>query len=142
MRHECDRSGEGGRRPQVVGAPLAAALLAMDGFLGLDGWQWLFLAEVPSFFTPPHFLRQLCPSAVTTSVRLTCPACVQMRLASVWQHSWCLTDQSGMMSRVTCTDRLKSAWPACRQGTQRTAAAAAGPPHGGFWHLAATDAGR
>jgi len=30
---------------QVVGAPLAAALLAMDGFLGLDGWQWLFLAE-------------------------------------------------------------------------------------------------
>lgn len=30
----------------MVGAPLAAGLLAMDGFLGLDGWQWLFLAEV------------------------------------------------------------------------------------------------
>lgn len=30
---------------QVFGAPLAAGLLAMDGLGGLDGWQWLFLAE-------------------------------------------------------------------------------------------------
>lgn len=29
----------------MFGAPLAAGLLAMDGVLGLDGWQWLFLAE-------------------------------------------------------------------------------------------------
>ena len=29
----------------VVGAPLAAGLLALDGLGGLDGWQWLFLAE-------------------------------------------------------------------------------------------------
>ena len=29
----------------VVGGPLAAALLSMDGFLGLRGWQWLFLLE-------------------------------------------------------------------------------------------------
>ena len=29
----------------VVGAPLAAGLLALDGLFGLDGWQWLFLAE-------------------------------------------------------------------------------------------------
>ena len=30
---------------QVVGAPLAAALLALDGWGGLAGWQWLFVAE-------------------------------------------------------------------------------------------------
>jgi MFS transporter, ACS family, tartrate transporter len=30
---------------QVVGAPVAAGILAMDGTLGLRGWQWLFLLE-------------------------------------------------------------------------------------------------
>ena len=30
---------------QVIGAPLAAGLLALDGFLGLHGWQWLFIVE-------------------------------------------------------------------------------------------------
>ena len=30
---------------QVLGAPLAAALLAMDGLGDLHGWQWLFLLE-------------------------------------------------------------------------------------------------
>jgi ACS family tartrate transporter-like MFS transporter len=29
----------------IVGAPLAAALLSLDGVLGLAGWQWLFLIE-------------------------------------------------------------------------------------------------
>ena len=29
----------------VVGAPLAAGLLALKGAWGLQGWQWLFLAE-------------------------------------------------------------------------------------------------
>jgi MFS family permease len=29
----------------VVGAPLASALLKLDGFHGLSGWQWLFLME-------------------------------------------------------------------------------------------------
>lgn len=33
----------------IVSAPLAAALLSLDGFLGLRGWQWLFLLEaIPS----------------------------------------------------------------------------------------------
>ena len=33
----------------MIGAPLAAGLLAMDGIGGLKGWQWLFLLEgVPS----------------------------------------------------------------------------------------------
>jgi len=30
---------------QVIGAPLAAAILSLDGQLGLRGWQWLFLIE-------------------------------------------------------------------------------------------------
>ena len=29
----------------IVGAPLSAGLLALDGWLGLRGWQWLFLIE-------------------------------------------------------------------------------------------------
>jgi MFS transporter, ACS family, tartrate transporter len=29
----------------VVGGPLSGGLLELDGFLGLDGWQWLFLVE-------------------------------------------------------------------------------------------------
>lgn len=32
-------------RPQVVGAPLAAGLLRLDGTAALRGWQWLFLLE-------------------------------------------------------------------------------------------------
>ena len=30
--------------PQVVGAPIAAGFLVMDGVRGLRGWQWLYLA--------------------------------------------------------------------------------------------------
>lgn len=30
---------------QVLGGPMAAALLLLDGTLGLHGWQWLFLCE-------------------------------------------------------------------------------------------------
>ena len=30
---------------QVIGAPIAAALLLMDGVGGLHGWQWVFMLE-------------------------------------------------------------------------------------------------
>lgn len=30
---------------QVIGAPLAAGILYMDGLGGLRGWQWLFILE-------------------------------------------------------------------------------------------------
>ncbi|HEU4935390.1 MAG TPA: MFS transporter [Vicinamibacterales bacterium] len=29
----------------IIGAPISDRLLALDGFLGLHGWQWLFLLE-------------------------------------------------------------------------------------------------
>ena len=29
----------------IIGAPLSEALLALDGRLGLAGWQWLFIVE-------------------------------------------------------------------------------------------------
>ena len=29
----------------VLGGPISGGLLELDGFLGLDGWQWLFLVE-------------------------------------------------------------------------------------------------
>src|SRR6185312_9697502 len=29
----------------VIGGPISAGLLQMDGFLGLQGWQWMFLFE-------------------------------------------------------------------------------------------------
>jgi ACS family tartrate transporter-like MFS transporter len=29
----------------IVGAPISGALLSLDGFLGLQGWQWLFVVE-------------------------------------------------------------------------------------------------
>ena len=29
----------------IIGAPISAALLGLDGLLGLRGWQWLFLIE-------------------------------------------------------------------------------------------------
>jgi len=33
----------------LIGAPLAGVMLGMDGFLGWQGWQWLFLVEgIPS----------------------------------------------------------------------------------------------
>ncbi len=33
----------------VIGGPLSGALLGLDGWLGLQGWQWLFLLEgIPS----------------------------------------------------------------------------------------------
>lgn len=55
-------------RLQVIGAPLAAALLHLDGIAGLRGWQWLFIAEgVPTILlgvVMPCLLPR-CPAAAS-----------------------------------------------------------------------------
>lgn len=44
----------------VVGAPLSGALLTIDGFLGLHGWQWLFVIEgLPSLILGVLVLKYL-----------------------------------------------------------------------------------
>ena len=44
----------------VVGGPLSGGLLELDGFLGLDGWQWLFLVEgIPAVVLGVVTLRYL-----------------------------------------------------------------------------------
>lgn len=44
----------------LIGAPLSGLLLALDGSLGLRGWQWLFLAEAaPSLLLGLAILRAL-----------------------------------------------------------------------------------
>lgn len=50
---------------QVIGAPLAAAILSLDGLAGLRGWQWLFLMEgIPTiaFGIAVRLLLAPCPS--------------------------------------------------------------------------------
>ena len=44
----------------VIGGPLSGALLGLDGALGLQGWQWLFLLEgIPSILVGFAVLRLL-----------------------------------------------------------------------------------
>lgn len=44
----------------IVGGPISGALLGLDGWLGLKGWQWLFLLEgIPSVLVGVMVLRLL-----------------------------------------------------------------------------------
>ena len=44
----------------IIGGPISAALLSLDGWLGLRGWQWLFLLEgIPSVLVGLLVLRLL-----------------------------------------------------------------------------------
>ena len=44
----------------IVGGPTAGALLELDGVLGLDGWQWLFLVQgAPAVIVGFYVLRHL-----------------------------------------------------------------------------------
>src|SRR5215216_4207783 len=44
----------------IVGAPTAGGLLELDGVLGLDGWQWLFLVQgAPAVLVGLYVLRKL-----------------------------------------------------------------------------------
>jgi sugar phosphate permease len=44
----------------ILGAPVSGALLALDGALGMRGWQWLFIVEgLPALLLAPVVLRYL-----------------------------------------------------------------------------------
>jgi sugar phosphate permease len=44
----------------IIGAPLSGQLLGLDGVLGLQGWQWLFLVEAaPAFILAPLVITRL-----------------------------------------------------------------------------------
>jgi len=44
----------------IIGAPLSAQLLSLDGKAGLQGWQWLYLLEaVPALLLAPLLVRRL-----------------------------------------------------------------------------------
>jgi MFS family permease len=44
----------------IVGAPMAGALLELDGVLGFDGWQWLFVVQgAPAVIVGAYVLRKL-----------------------------------------------------------------------------------
>ena len=44
----------------VIGGPISSALLQVDGWLGLRGWQWLFVIEgVPALILAPIVWRRL-----------------------------------------------------------------------------------
>lgn len=51
---------------QVVGGPLAAALLLLDGTFGLHGWQWLFICEgIPTIIFAVILKVYLAPTPAT-----------------------------------------------------------------------------
>lgn len=47
----------------IVSGPLSGALLSLDGRLGLEGWQWMFIIEgLPAILLAPVVLRRLTDS--------------------------------------------------------------------------------
>src|SRR5829696_999878 len=44
----------------IIGGPLSGGLLELDGVLGLDGWQWLFMAQgLPAILVGLYVLKAL-----------------------------------------------------------------------------------
>ena len=61
----------------IIGGPLSAHLLGLDGRLGLAGWQWVFLVEGP----PAMLLAMACPFLLRDG-----PA--EARWLSVAERTW------------------------------------------------------
>ena len=102
---------------QVIGAPLAASLLALDGFCGLAGWQWLFLVEgFPTILLGIWINRSLAHSP-STAPFLT-PA----------EKTWLLARHESQKVRILifhrqdkapCLTHVEKTWLVARQGSQR-----------------------
>ncbi len=60
---------------QVIGAPLAAGILYMDGVGGLRGWQWLFILEgcITAIYGIILKVRPLTPFSDTLPAVQGCP---------------------------------------------------------------------
>ena len=44
----------------IIGGPMAGGLLSLDGVLGLDGWQWLFVVQgIPAVLVGLYALKRL-----------------------------------------------------------------------------------
>jgi MFS family permease len=44
----------------IIGGPMAGGLLSLDGVLGLDGWQWLFVVQgIPAVIVGLYALKRL-----------------------------------------------------------------------------------
>jgi hypothetical protein len=61
----------------VIGAPLSTSIFYLDGFLGIKGWQWVFLSEA---------LPALILSVVTWFYMIETPA---------QAHGWRRTNATG-----------------------------------------------
>ena len=84
MRHAC---------MQVVGAPLAATLLSLDGLLGLRGYQWLFIVEGMPTIALGIYIRHSLHEGPASASFLT-PE----------EREWCLARAKGVRSPVfACT---------------------------------------
>ncbi|KAI8111332.1 hypothetical protein M9434_004904 [Picochlorum sp. BPE23] len=56
---------------QIIGSPIAAGILLMDGFGGISGWQWLFIIEGITSVCFGIILYHALPSAPKTALFLT-----------------------------------------------------------------------
>lgn len=56
---------------QIIAAPLAAALLQLDGVGGLEGWQWLFLLQGSATMILAVVLWRRLPRSIDTAAFLT-----------------------------------------------------------------------
>ena len=63
----------------MVGSPLSAAIMQMDGAWGLSGWRWLFIIEAAPAILLAVFARRLLPATVEEAPWLTAGDKIDLR---------------------------------------------------------------
>lgn len=79
----------------VIGSPLSTTILYMDGFLGLKGWQWIFISEA---------LPALVLSAVTWFYLTDHPA--QAKWLTLEERDWLVRRQEAEVRQREAAHRL------------------------------------